>query len=145
MKHNQIKSEIEGVILHDLPLFSDNRGHLSFGEFEKGIPFVAKRYFVIFGVPKGEVRGEHAHRNCHQFLICVKGSCYISVDDGKKKEEHLLDSPNRGIHLSPMIWGAQYKFSVDSVLVVFVTHYIERLYTLLTFKNLRLNNVSFLI
>ncbi len=126
MKHNQTKSEIEGVVLHDLPLFSDNRGHLSFGEFEKGIPFVAKRYFVIFGVPKKEVRGEHAHKKCHQFLICVKGSCYISVDDGKNKEEHFLDSPNRGIHLSPMIWGAQYKFSVDSVLVVFASHYYDQ-------------------
>tara|TARA_B100000212_G_scaffold320320_1_gene278068 strand:- start:249 stop:671 length:423 start_codon:yes stop_codon:yes gene_type:complete len=126
MIHKTTSSQVKGVMLHKLPLYSDNRGHLTVGEFEKKIPFPAKRYFIIFGVPKEKVRGDHAHKYCHEFLVCVKGSCLVSVDDGKKKEEYTLDSSIRGIHIPPMIWTKQYKYSADSILLVFASHYYDK-------------------
>ena len=87
----------------------------------KDIPFAPLRYFMVFGVPSKEVRGEHAHRQCHQFLICVRGSCAVVADDGARRVEIALDAPNRGIYLPPMTWGIQYKYSADALLLVFAS------------------------
>lgn len=116
-------STVRGVTLHELPLIEDMRGNLSVGEFERSIPFQAKRYFLVFDVPSREIRGEHAHRTCHQFLICIKGSCTVVADDGTQRREYLLDRPNLGIYLPAMVWGIQYKYSPDAVLLVFASEY----------------------
>lgn len=113
------------VTLHRLKLVQDMRGDLSVGEFPQDIPFIPKRYFLVFNVPSEKTRGEHAHHNCHQFLICVKGSCAVVVDDGKSRCEVNLDSPNLGIHLPPLTWGIQYKYSSDAVLLVFTSDYYD--------------------
>lgn len=113
------------VTLHRLKKVSDPRGDLSVGEFPKDIPFEPKRYFLVFNVPSEKTRGEHAHHQCHQFLICVKGSCAVVVDDGKSRCEVLLESPDMGIHLPPMTWGIQYKYSSDAVLLVFTSEYYD--------------------
>lgn len=118
-------SAVRGVTLHELPHIEDMRGSLSVGEFERSIPFLAKRYFLVFDVPSREVRGEHAHRTCQQFLICVKGSCTVVADDGKQRREFLLDRPNLGVYLPAMVWGIQYKYSSDAVLLVFASEYYD--------------------
>lgn len=109
---------VKGVKLIELPLIVDLRGSLSFAEYAAHLPFDPKRYFVIFDVPTVEVRGEHAHKNLHQFLVCLKGSCAVVVDDGIHREEVVLNRPNLGLHIPPMIWGIQYKYSPDAVLFV---------------------------
>ena len=119
------KSKVKGVSLHRFNLINDLRGSLSVGEFNKEIPFIPKRYFTVFGVPSREVRGEHAHKECQQFLICVSGSCSVLVDDGSNREEYILDSINKGIYLPAMTWGVQYKYSKDAVLLVFASHYYD--------------------
>jgi dTDP-4-dehydrorhamnose 3,5-epimerase-like enzyme len=77
-----------------------------------------KRYFMVFDVPSKDVRGEHAHRECHQFLVCVKGNCSVVVDDGQNRAEVLLDRPNLGIHIPPLVWATEYNYSNDAVLLV---------------------------
>jgi UDP-2-acetamido-3-amino-2,3-dideoxy-glucuronate N-acetyltransferase len=114
-------SSVPGVALHVLPLHGDLRGQLSVGEFEKDVPFSPKRYFLVFGVANAKVRGEHAHRVCHQFLICVRGECSVLADDGTHRQEFRLDHPRLGLHLPPLVWGVQYKFSPDAVLLVFAS------------------------
>ena len=109
------------VTLHQMNRFKDMRGDLSVGEFSKDIPFEPKRYFLVFNVPSEKTRGEHAHYKCQQFLICVKGSCAVVVDDGKNRSELILDSPEKGIYLPPLTWGIQYKYSSDAVLLVFAS------------------------
>lgn len=119
------KSTVSGVTIHKFPLISDIRGTLTVGEFEQHIPFLPKRYFMVFDVPSKETRGEHAHRACHQFLICVRGSCAVVADDGINRTEVMLDAPDKGIYLPPMIWGVQYKYSADAVLLVFASHHYD--------------------
>ncbi len=109
---------VKGVAVHDLPLVADLRGSLSFAETGQWLPFIPQRYFLVFNVPGREVRGEHAHRTCHQFLVCVKGNCSVVVDDGHNRAEILLDRPNLGIHVPPMVWATEYKYSPDAVLLV---------------------------
>lgn len=114
-------SHVAGVTLHKLPRFTDIRGTLSVGEFSRDLPFPPKRYFLVFDVPTQETRGEHAHRQCHQFLICVRGSVQVLADDGTTRQEFLLGQPDLGLHLPPMTWGTQFRYSPDAVLLVFAS------------------------
>ena len=116
---------VRGVTFHHLPLVADLRGNLSVGEFSRQIPFVPKRYFMVFDVPGKEVRGEHAHRACHQFLVCPRGSLNVVVDDGTASEELTLDRPNLGLYVPPMVWAVQYKYSADALLLVFASDYYD--------------------
>lgn len=109
---------VKGVKLYEMPVIADLRGSLSFAEYENPLPFVPKRYFLVFDVPSKDIRGEHAHRQCHQFLVCVKGNCSVVVDDGWNRNEILLNRPNIGLHIPPMIWATEYKHSQDAVLLV---------------------------
>ena len=52
---------------------SDIRGGLAVGELDRELPFQPKQFFLVFDAPSRKVRGEHAHKNLHQFLVCVKG------------------------------------------------------------------------
>ena len=100
----------------------DLRGNLTVGDFDKELPFQPKRHFLVFGVPGQEVRGEHAHYECHQFLIAPHGSVSVVADDGVNRREVLLDHPSLGFYLPPLTWGIQYKYSSDAVLLVFASH-----------------------
>lgn len=118
-------TKVRGVTTHQLTLVEDMRGTLTAGEFERSVPFPVKRYFMVFDVPSAEVRGEHAHRRCHQFLVCPHGSVSVVADDGTNREEMVLDAPNIGIYLPPMVWGIQYRYSPDAVLIVFCSDYYD--------------------
>ena len=113
-----IATRVVGVTLHRLPHVHDLRGNLSFGEVGNPIPFEVKRYFLVYGVTSKEIRGEHAHRSLRQFLICVHGRCHVVADDGTNRQEFVLDSPTIGLHMPPMVWGIQYKYSEDAVMLV---------------------------
>jgi UDP-2-acetamido-3-amino-2,3-dideoxy-glucuronate N-acetyltransferase len=107
-----------GARLYELPRITDSRGSLSFAEIHQSLPFPVMRYFVIFGVPSREVRGEHAHRTLDQFLLCVHGSCSVRLFDGDSSEEVLLNRPDLGLHVPPYVWTTEYKYSPDAVLLV---------------------------
>ncbi len=103
--------------------YSDLRGRLTAGEAPSdAVPFVPRRWFLVYDVPSREVRGEHAHRECHQFLICVSGRVVVSVDDGENRAEVLLDHPSLGVYVPPLVWGSQYRYDSDAVLLVLASH-----------------------
>lgn len=112
---------ISGASVHVLKRVFDSRGDLVVGHFEDEIPFRPKRFFTVFNVPEADIRGEHAHVSCHQFLICVKGSVIATVDNGKSQKIVKLDKPNIGVYMPPMIWGIQSQYSSDAVLLVFTS------------------------
>jgi len=109
---------VKAVTVRELKQIEDLRGSLAVAELGAGLPFLPKRFFVVFGVPTREVRGEHAHRRLHQFLVCLRGECTLLVDDGVTREEIRLDGPHRGVHVPPMVWAVQYRFSADAMLLV---------------------------
>ena len=86
------------------------------------VPFVPRRWFLVYDVPSREVRGEHAHRVCHQFLVCVAGSVAVAVDDGEHRSEVLLDAPTLGIYIPPRVWASEFRYDPDSVLLVLASH-----------------------
>lgn len=116
---------VQRACLYRLPQIIDLRGALSFGEIGAHLPFQPKRFFVVYDVPSVEVRGEHAHRQCQQFLVCVKGSCAVVLDDGTLRDEVRLDSPRLGLHIPAMVWGIQYRFTADAVMMVLASDTYE--------------------
>ncbi len=104
---------------------TDARGALTVGEVPTEVPFSPARYFVVFDVPSMELRGEHAHKACQQFLICLHGSCRVLLDDGHSRCEVTLDRPDMGVFMPEMIWGTQYRYSPDAVLLVFASRAYE--------------------
>lgn len=109
---------VTGAKLLRMPLIEDLRGALTFGELGQHLPFEPKRFFVVFKVPSQEVRGEHAHRELHQFLVCLRGSCAFALDDGQSHDEVLLDTPTIGLYVAPGVWGVHYKYTPDAILLV---------------------------
>ena len=113
---------VRGAYLRRLPVVTDSRGSLTFGEVGQHLPFAVARYFVVSDVPSLEVRGEHAHHECHQFVVCLRGSCAVTLDDGRHREEVLLDSQTVGLYLPPLTWSALYHYTSDAVLLVLASH-----------------------
>ncbi|HEY1769657.1 MAG TPA: WxcM-like domain-containing protein [Chthoniobacterales bacterium] len=113
---------VKGVSLHSIPSFEDIRGKLVAAEIEKELPFRPARFFLVYDVPGSEVRGEHAHKVCHQFLVCVKGSVHVVVDDARRRQELVLSEPTVGLHIEPGVWATQYKYSSEAALLVFASH-----------------------
>lgn len=118
-------STVKGVMLHTMRQALDMRGTLTVAEFGKDIPFTAQRCFLVHDVPSIEVRGEHAHHRCAQFLIAIKGRLHVIADDGTHREEFILDDPRTGLLLPPLTWGIQYRYSADAVLLVLASHHYD--------------------
>jgi UDP-2-acetamido-3-amino-2,3-dideoxy-glucuronate N-acetyltransferase len=116
------KVNVRGVFAQQLSENQDLRGKLIAGELGQFLPFAVKRFFIVHGVPGRQIRGQHAHRKCHQFLMCVQGSCRLIADDGAHRQEFLLDTPALGVYLPPLTWGVQYDYSADAALLVFASH-----------------------
>jgi UDP-2-acetamido-3-amino-2,3-dideoxy-glucuronate N-acetyltransferase len=116
---------VRGVSLYRLPQVQDERGMLTFAEVRSHMPFAVERFFMVYRVPSREVRGEHAHKVLHQFLVCVSGSCSVIADDGAAGREFLLNSPALGLYLPPMTWCVHHKYSPDAVLLVLASDVYE--------------------
>ena len=88
----------------------------------QGSAFDPKRVFFVYRVQNWRVRGEHAHKECHQFLICVHGSMAVVVDNGKTREEFALDQPWIGLDIS--LWSGEFNTSARAIVVlaVFASH-----------------------
>ncbi len=113
----QLADKME-IRLYRFASFNDFRGTLTVVDYDHSLPFAPRRMFTIQDVPEGFFRGNHAHKQCHQLLICLKGSCIVQLDDGKSRMSVLLDSNALGLHIPPRTWGVQYQFSNDAVLHV---------------------------
>lgn len=114
--------DVGKAALYRLDTFRDLRGSLVVSEFARDLPFIPQRHFVVYDVPSKDVRGEHAHKQCNQFLVCMRGSLHARVSDGTHAVDVSLASPNIGLFLPHGLWGTQYKFSEDAVLLVFASH-----------------------
>jgi len=107
----------------------DERGSLIAIEDGYNAPFPIKRVYYIFDTKKDVIRGYHAHINLQQIAIAVRGSCTFIVDNGTKREEINLTTPNQGLLIEGLIWREMKNFTEDCVLVVLASeHYNENDY-----------------
>lgn len=108
-------SENEACRLMELPENRDARGALSFAQIGDQIPFAVKRIFYMYDISEGQMRGDHAHREQHQFLIMFSGSCTVTVDTGGERRDFQLSKPNQALYAPPMHWLTLKDFSAASV------------------------------
>lgn len=117
---------LEDVVLLPFQDISDYRGELYVIESARHVPFEVKRVFWITSLPQDIVRGGHAHRHCHQFIVALKGRLDVVVDDGRETRTFRLDSPAEGLHVPPGIWAREESFSEDVLYLVLASdHYDE--------------------
>lgn len=114
-----------GTRLVELRTIMNEHGSLIVGEQPGELPFVAARIFTLLDIPHGEVRGIHAHRECEQFLICMRGAVTALIDDGEVRQEVRLDRPSLGLYMPALTWGTQHEYTDDAVLVVLASHPYE--------------------
>jgi dTDP-4-dehydrorhamnose 3,5-epimerase-like enzyme len=115
-----IKTKLSHII--EIPKIQDE-GFLCFAESTKDVPFDIRRFYYIFGVNDGAIRGKHAHKKTQQILFCLKGSIKIILDNGNEKEEIILANPNQGIFLDKMMWHDMLDFKKDTILLIIASDF----------------------
>ena len=106
----------------DLKVHSDGRGNLSAVESNIDAPFEIKRVYYMYGIPGGQARGAHAHKQLEQLVIAVAGSFEIVLDDGKSVMTTVLDCPTRALFIPRMNWRTLQNFSKDAVCLVLASN-----------------------
>jgi dTDP-4-dehydrorhamnose 3,5-epimerase-like enzyme len=102
----------------ELPKIQDSRGNLTFIENNTHIPFSMERIYYLYDVPGGGIRGGHAHKKLHQFIIAASGSFDVIIDDGVNKQKFSLNRSYYGLYVAPMMWRELENFSSGSVCIV---------------------------
>ena len=64
------------------------------------------------------MRGGHAHKDLHQFIIAANGSFDVVLNDGKEQKRYHLNRSYYGLYLPPMTWRELDNFSSGSVCLV---------------------------
>lgn len=109
---------MERVQIIDLPKILDPRGNLSFFENSRQIPFEIKRTYWIYDVPGGEIRGSHAFKDSHEFIIALSGSFDIILNDGEKVMRYNLNRSYYGLYVPNLIWRSIENFSTNSLALI---------------------------
>lgn len=99
------------------PKYLDTNGVLCVYESGQQVPFDIRRVFTVSAMG-GDIRGNHAHKQCSQLLICVSGQIRITCDDGLVVTHHLLDNMSAGLLVPPGIWVREEYMTDGAVLMV---------------------------
>jgi dTDP-4-dehydrorhamnose 3,5-epimerase-like enzyme len=111
--------------LFEINSFDDERGGLSFIEEGEKMPFSIQRVYYLYNTLAGVVRGVHAHKKLEQIIIAFSGKFEITLDDGDEQKTFILDKPNLGLYVSPMIWREVSPLEDGSVCVVLASRKYE--------------------
>lgn len=111
-------TDLNKIQLVDVPKILDERGNLSFIEELNHIPFQIKRIYWIYDVPGGEVRGGHAYKTLHEFIVALSGSFDVILDDGKTKQTYSLNRSYYGLYVPNMVWRSIENFSTNSLCMI---------------------------
>ena len=95
----------------------NSNGSIIVSEIKKNFDFLSQRFFFVKG-KKNDIRGNHAHKNQKQFMVCITGSVILKFNDGLKDEEVVLNNPLIGIEVAPLIWGTQTYLEDNTILMV---------------------------
>ena len=109
---------IKGVKIIDLPKIKDPRGNLSFLESNNHVPFEIKRTYWIYDVPGGEIRGSHAFKESHEFIVALSGSFDVVLHDGEKEVKFNLNRSYYGLYVPNLLWRHVENFSTNSLALI---------------------------
>jgi len=108
-------------IVH-LSSFIEDNGVLCPIEFDI-LPFIPKRIFYVTNVIRRDIRGQHAHFETEQVLICLQGQILVRTIDKNGTKTHML-YPTDAIYIPKMVWDEQeYCTGNDILLSICSTKY----------------------
>lgn len=119
-----MKNSVSNLVISNIPAFSEANGALYVVEANKQISFEIKRVFLV-SANQGNIRGDHAHISCSQFLVCISGSILVECSDGESDKDFHLDNPSKGLLIPPGIWSRQIYNINNSVLAVFCDYFFD--------------------
>ena len=90
--------------IFEIESFFDDRGGISFLQEGMGVPFSIERIYYLYDTKVEHIRGIHAHKKLEQIIFAISGKFKIKLDDGKSSKIIILDKPNIGLYVCPMIW-----------------------------------------
>ena len=103
---------------------ADSRGALTIAEANRNIPFDIKRVYCLTKM-NIEPRGFHAHIDLQQVMVCLSGSCNITLDNGRHREIVLINADREGLFIDKMVWREMHDFSQDCVLMVLASSWYD--------------------
>src|SRR4051794_16575475 len=94
-----------------LPKISRPEGSITPIEAGADVPFKIARIYYIYGVPGGESRGGHAHRELEQLIVAVMGSFKVVARDGRNDRTIELRHADVGLYVPRLVWRDLVDFS----------------------------------
>ncbi|MEM8935083.1 MAG: WxcM-like domain-containing protein [Pseudomonadota bacterium] len=82
----------------------DPSGCLSVYSADEELPFAPHRMFLIYDVPTGGMRCNHAHREQTQWIVCASGRIDVEIETKDGIIRDTLSEPSRGVLLTPQSW-----------------------------------------
>lgn len=107
---------VDGYKVIKIPSFIDDRGALSFVEYDQFLEFIVKRVYWLYDIKHN--RGAHAHKTLKQFIFCTHGSVELVLDDSIKRESVILDAPNIGVSITKPLWREIINFKNDPQVII---------------------------
>ena len=109
---------MDKVRLINFPYYQEDNGDLVVIEgVDDSAPFHISRVFNV-RADKDSIRGQHAHSECTQLLVCTNGSIEVSCDDGETQSIYILNKPYMGLLILPGVWVEQKYLENSSILTV---------------------------
>ncbi len=108
---------VDDVTLLNLPYYQDDSGDLTVLEGSNHVPFKIARVFVV-RAEINAIRGQHAHKNCAQFIICPYGKIEVVCDDGGRTVTYIINEPDVGLLIPPGIWAQETYLTQEAILTV---------------------------
>jgi len=96
---------------------TENDGSLGVLEFSDA-PFRPERFFWLSAIDPIATRASHAHRTCHQLLMCLAGELTATITTPLGQKINFRMVLGDMIHLEPMMWLDLTNFSPEGVLGV---------------------------
>ena len=109
---------MDKVSLINFQYYQEDNGDLVVIEgVDDSAPFHISRVFNV-RADKDSIRGQHAHSECTQLLVCTNGSIEVSCDDGETQSIYILNKPYMGLLILPGVWVEQKYLGNSSILTV---------------------------
>lgn len=115
---NHSHSSIDDCRMLPIATIGHEHGNIAVMDNADSEPFDVRRVYYVYDVPAGAERGGHSHKATYEFVVALSGSFDVSLDDGVATRRVTLNSPDRGLLLTPGIWRTLDNFSSGAICLV---------------------------
>ncbi len=97
----------------DIQVINGERATLGVVEASKHLGFEVRRFYFITDVQSEHARGNHAHRALQQFVVCLRGSFRLTLENARGLHTFELNTSSGGVLVPPGCWRTLDMFSPD--------------------------------